>query len=167
LASVRLKDGSAARARLRNSALAGVSASGREAERGLAGGEDPQPGRGREQLAHQGNRVADVLEVVEHEQDLPRLQVLGDRPDGTELGLAGSGQGFGDRGRNGGAVGDGGQGDQERAVRELLEELIAGGDGQPRLARSTRPDQRDQPLTRPCQSLHQISQLGVTSHQWG
>ena len=97
---------------------------GVKTERDLAGDEEPQPGRGSEEIRKVRGGACQLLEVIEDEQDLALAEVfrqqLGGRPPTGFLDTEGSsdrrGQEFG--------IPDRGQPADEDAVRELAPEAL-------------------------------------------
>ena len=101
-----------------------------------------------------GGGVEHVLAVVEHEQQAPPRQRLGDAVGHRPAGCGVIPSTVGHRIGHGRRVADRRQLDEPHSVRELGDQL--GGDlhGQAGLADAAHPDQRDQPVT-----SHQLGQL--------
>jgi hypothetical protein len=64
-----------------------------------------------------------VLEVVEEKEELLLAQVLGERLEERPTGLLLEAEAVGDRGRDERGVGEGGKGDEEDTVGDVLDEL--------------------------------------------
>ena len=120
---------------------------GRHAQRLAAGGEDAQPGRGRQQRAGKAAAALDqLLAGVEHQQQLTLGQVRGQRLERIADRLVGQPE----RGRDGGGqqlvVAQRGQLDQPAAVGEGVPDLPRHPQREPGLAHPARPAQGHQPM---------------------
>ncbi len=130
-----------------SSGLISSACSAGHAQRLPAGGEDAQPGRGRQQRAGEAAAALDqVLAGVEHQQQLALGQVRGQRLERVAGRLVGQPE----RGRHGGrqqlVVAQRGQLDQPAAVGEGVPDLARHPQREPGLAHPARPAQGDQPV---------------------
>ncbi len=136
----------------------------RRAERFAAGGQDAQPRASHQQSVDDlGDRVEDVLAVVEHDEALPIHECSGQLFERRLIRVDVYETGRGDLGCEVDATVDGGQIDEKGPTG--AGRLLAAGDldGQAGLADATRAGQRHQPGC--TQFLGEIDQLGVASDE--
>ena len=136
-----------------------------EAKPGPAGDEDAEV-RGRaEQIGHERGGVEDVLEVVQHEQQLP---VAHERlKPGHERFLARFAQAeeLRDGWRDKIGMRDRGEADEAGAIREILGKPGSDGQGQPGLAHAARSGQGQQPDIRAAHAGDEIGNFVLPAHQ--
>jgi hypothetical protein len=137
-----------------------AAAAGQQAQRMI------QPGRDRlQQPRHDRRARQQVLEVVQHDQDLPLAQlahqVLHQRPVPGVL----QPDVLGDRRRHQPRIPDRRQRDEIDAVRVVVGHRRGHGDAQPGLAAAARPGQRDQ--IAPRQQLFRLRQLAFPADEAG
>ncbi len=140
---------------------------GREAQRLPAGGQDRDPGAGGQQPRDERGRLQEVLEVVQHQQQVPVPQSLcqpfGDRP---VAGLPHAQRG-GHRRRDEARVGQRRQVHEGGAVGDVGSDLLGDPDGQPRLTHPARAGQRDQPDAVSPEQVDGVRHLSVSADQRG
>ena len=104
-----------------------------------------QPGAAPQQVVHQRRGLDQLLEVVQHQQQVLLLQVGAQlqvgRVGAAHLQAQGLGDGRGDQI----GIADRRQAHEEGAVLEVLQHVLGHGQGQPGLADARRPEQGDQP----------------------
>ncbi|MFD0477099.1 hypothetical protein ACFQ0B_59505 [Nonomuraea thailandensis] len=116
------------------------------AERAAAGGQDRQPGRGQEQVAGRGGALVDqVLAGVEHEQEVPVLEVFGQHVHHGPGRAVGQRQRLGDAVRHQRPVVQRRELDEPRAVTVAGPHDGGGPQRQPGLADPTHAGQRHHP----------------------
>ena len=132
-----------------------------------AADEDLQPRPGRQQLGQQRRGLEHLLEVVDHQQELPvaqvRLQLLQGRP----VAPLGDVERRGERRGHQRRVAHGGQGDEGRAVGERRLEGARHRQRQARLADAAGPPQGDEPDARALQQLADGGGLALAADQRG
>ena len=135
---------------------------GRDPQRQLAGHQHAGPRRLLEERGEGGRGVDELLEVVEHQQRRAGAQA----PRHGLLGRAGVGdaQRRGDRRDQRAGVADAGKRHQPDTALEGRQQALGRGHGQPRLARATQPDDRDQPLLAG-QHVPERGELGLTTDE--
>ena len=120
------------------------------------GGQDTQPWAFRQQLGDQRRAIANLFEVIQHQQHgfvAQALDQLGFRRFGAGIATAHAG---GDRGRHQHGIADRGQRNKGRPVRIVILQVGCHGQCQLRLANARRPHQRQQAPTVPWQALTQL-----------
>ncbi len=129
-----------------------------------AGREQPEPGRGPQQVVGQrGAGVEEVLAVVEDHQRPALPQVLGEHARRAPAGFVVHAQRLEHGVRHERGVLQPGELDQPDAVGERAGQPGGGLHGQPRLADPARAGQRDQP--RPRQQVLDLGHVGLASHE--
>lgn len=110
-----------------------------------AGGQDPQVRGLVQEPMHRGGRLNYLLDVVQHQQDVPVAEAVRQRLQWLHGRIHPHAERRGDRGGNKPRVGDRAQIDQPHAVVEPVDLLRSDAQGQPSLAGTAGPDQRHQP----------------------
>ena len=110
-----------------------------------ASDEHLQPRASGKELSHDRSRAANLFEVVQHDQEVSRLQPLADSFEVAETFRFAQLQGLREGDRHQLRIGNRGQGDEDGAEGEAGLKLLGQAGRQPGLADSARARQRQEP----------------------
>jgi hypothetical protein len=130
-----------------------------------AGHQHREPGRRAHQAGDLRARPQDLLEVVEHQQEAPRPEVLPQPLARRRADASAADQGLRDRGGHLGGLGQRRQRDEARPVRERRPRAARGLDRQPGLPEAAGAGQRHQAHLLPAQQLLQPPHLRLPADE--